>query len=103
LGRIISEADIEAQLAPNNLMSSHSLAVWIRSVLPMGPCSPPSSSARIGIVQLGVSAGNDVTPWETQDPGTQPTGSIMVQWQSTDGHWGFYGGDNAFNNAHWGF
>ena len=25
LGRIISEADIEAQLAPNNLMSSHSL------------------------------------------------------------------------------
>jgi hypothetical protein len=102
LGRIISEADIEAQLAPNNLMSSHSLLYGFDPYCQWGLFSTFKLNKNWQ-VQLGVSAGNDVTPWETQDPGTQPTGSIMVQWQSSDGHWGFYGGDNAFNNAHWGF
>jgi hypothetical protein len=55
------------------------------------------------IVQFGESAGNDNTPWETQDPGTQPTAAIMVQYQSPNNKFSFYGGGNAINNAHWGF
>jgi hypothetical protein len=102
LGRIISEADIEAQLAPNNLMSSHSLLYGFDPYCQWGLFSTFKLNKN-WVVQAGISAGNDVTPWELQDPGTQPTGSIMVQWQSSNGKWGFYGGDNAFNNAHWGF
>jgi hypothetical protein len=101
-GRIISEADIEAQLAPNNLMSSHSLLYaydpycqWgLFATLKLNDC---------WIVQAGASAGNDVTPWETQDPGCQPTGAVMVQYQAPNNKFSFYGGANAFNNAHWGF
>jgi hypothetical protein len=101
-GRIISEADIEAQLAPNNLMSSHSLLYgfdpycqWgLFATLKLNDC---------WTVQIGPSAGNDVTPWETQDPGTQPTLSVMFQYQSPNNKFGFYGGGNAINNAHWGF
>jgi hypothetical protein len=102
LGRIISEADIEAQLAPNNLMSSHSLLYTFDPYCQWGLFSTFKLSKNWAF-QVGLSAGNDVTPWEVQDQGTQPTWTIMVQWQSSDGKWGFYGGDNALNNAKWGF
>jgi len=101
-GRIISEADIEAQLAPNNLMSSHSLLYgydpycqWgLFSTLKLNDCWQ---------VQFGVAAGNDVTPWETQDPGTEPTYTAMFQYQSPNNKFSFYGGGNAINDAKWGF
>jgi Putative beta-barrel porin-2, OmpL-like. bbp2 len=102
LGRIISEADIEAQLAPNNLMSSHSLLYTYDPYCQWGLFGTLKLNQN-WVVQYGISAGNDVTPWETQDAGTQPTSSIMVQWQSSNGKWGFYGGDNALNNGTWGF
>jgi hypothetical protein len=102
LGRIISEADIEAQLAPNNLMSSHSLLYGYDPYCQWGLFATLKLNQN-WTIQGGISAGNDVTPWETQDPGCQPTGSVMVQYQSSNGKFGFYGGDNAFNNAKWGF
>jgi hypothetical protein len=102
LGRIISEADIEAQLAPNNLMSSHSLLYGYDPYCQWGLFGTLKLSKN-WVVQGGISAGNDVTPWETQDPGCQPTGSVMVQYQSDNNKFGFYGGANAFNNADWGF
>lgn len=102
LGRIISEADIEAQLAPNNLMSSHSLLYGFDPYCQWGLFATLKLNKN-WVVQGGISAGNDVTPWETQDPGTQPTGSVMVQYQSDNNKFSFYGGANAFNNPHWGF
>jgi hypothetical protein len=102
LGRIISEADIEAQLAPNNLMSSHSLLYTYDPYCQWGLFATLKLNNN-WTVQYGLSAGNDVTPWETQDQGTQPTSAIMFQWQSSNGKWGFYGGDNCLNNAKWGF
>jgi hypothetical protein len=101
-GRIISEADIEAQLAPNNLMSSHSLLYGYDPYCQWGLFGTLKLSKN-WIVQGGVAAGNDVTPWETQDPGTQPTGTVMVQYQSDNNKFSFYGGGNAINNAQWGF
>jgi hypothetical protein len=101
-GRIISEADIEAQLAPNNLMSSHSLLYAFDPYCQWGLFATLKLNDS-WIVQAGASAGNDVTPWETQDPGCQPTGAVMVQYQSPNNKFSFYGGANAFNNAHWGF
>jgi hypothetical protein len=101
-GRIISEADIEAQLAPNNLMSSHSLLYAYDPYCQWGLFSTFKLSDN-WIVQAGVSAGNDVTPWETQDPGCQPTGAVMIQYQSPNNKFSFYGGGNCINNARWGF
>jgi hypothetical protein len=102
LGRIISEADIEAQLAPNNLMSSHSLLYGFDPYCQWGLFGTLKINKN-WTIQLGPSAGNDVTPWETQDPGCQPTVSAMVQYTSSNNKFGFYGGGNAINNAHWGF
>jgi len=101
-GRVISEADIEAQLAPNNLMSSHSLLYGFDPYCQWGLFASLKLNNQ-WTVQFGVAAGNDVTPWELQDPGTQPTYTAMVQYQSPNGKFGFYGGGNAINNAQWGF
>jgi hypothetical protein len=101
-GRIISEADIEAQLAPNNLMSSHSLLYAFDPYCQWGLFASLKLSDN-WIVQAGASAGNDVTPWETQDPGCQPTGAVMCQYQAPNNKFSFYAGANAFNNARWGF
>jgi len=101
-GRIISEADIEAQLAPNNLMSSHSLLYGFDPYCQWGVFGTLKLNNQ-WTIQGGIAAGNDVTPWELQDPGTQPTGTVMFQYQSPNGKFGFYGGGNAINNAQWGF
>jgi hypothetical protein len=102
LGRIISEADIEAQLAPNNLMSSHSLLYGFDPYCQWGLFATVKLNKE-WTLQAGIAAGNDVTPWELQDPGTQPTGTVMLQYQAPSGKWSFYGGANAVNNAQWGF
>jgi hypothetical protein len=102
IGRIISEADIEAQLAPNNLMSSHSLLYGFDPYCQWGVFGTLKLSKN-WVIQLGPSAGNDVTPWETQDPGCEPTLSAMLQYQSDNNKFSFYGGGNCINNAHWGF
>jgi hypothetical protein len=102
LGRIISEADIEAQLAPNNLMSSHSLLYGFDPYTQWGLFGTLKLNPS-WTVQFGIAAGNDVTPWETQDPGTQPTYTGMFQYQSPNNKFSFYGGGNAINNAKWGF
>ncbi len=101
-GRIISEADIEAQLAPNNLMSSHSLLYGFDPYCQWGLFGTLKINKN-WIIQAGVSAGNDVTPWELQDPGTQPMGTVMIQYQTDNNKFGFYGGCNAFDNPEWGF
>ncbi|SPE60552.1 conserved exported hypothetical protein [Verrucomicrobia bacterium] len=102
IGRIISEADIEAQLAPNNLMSSHSLLYGYDPYCQWGVFTTTKLN-RNWTVQAGIADGNDVALWETRDPGYQPTGTVMVQYQTSDNKFGFYGGANAFNNAQWGF
>jgi hypothetical protein len=101
LGRIISMADIEAQLAPNNPMASHSLLYGFDPYCQWGLFGSIKLDSQ-WVLQLGISAGNDVAPWE-DDPGRQATGSAMVQWQSKNGKDSFYGGANAFNNAQFGY
>jgi len=101
VGRIISEADIEAQLAPNNLMSSHSLLYGFDPYCQWGVFGTLKLNKN-WVVQAGVCLGNDVAPWQS-DPGRQPTATAMAQWQSSDGKWGFYGGGNSINNANFGY
>jgi hypothetical protein len=101
VGRIISEADIEAQLAPNNLMSTHSLLYGFDPYTDWGVFTTTKLTPN-WTIQLGIDAGNDVAPWE-KDPGRQATGTAMVQYISNDNKFSFYGGANSFNKADFGY
>jgi len=100
-GRFISLADIEAQLAPNNLMSSHSLLYTFDPYTQWGVASTIKMNKN-WTVQLGLTDGNDVAPWQ-HDPGREATGTAMVQWVSDNNMDSIYGGANAFNNANFGY
>jgi hypothetical protein len=101
IGRIISEPDIEAQLAPNNLMASHSLVYGFDNYTQTGVFT----TTRINnqwTLQIGLSNGTDVALWQ-KDPGNQPTGTMMIQWISSNQRDSIYAGDNAFNNGEFGY
>jgi Putative beta-barrel porin-2, OmpL-like. bbp2 len=101
IGRIISEPDIEAQLAPNNLMASHSLVYGFDNYTQTGIFTTTKINNQ-WTVQLGLSNGTDVALWQ-KDPGNQPTGTMMIQWTSPEQKDSIYVGDNAFNNGEFGY
>src|SRR4030095_3244042 len=101
IGRIISEPDIEAQLAPNNLMSSHSLVYGVDNYTQTGIFTTTKINDQ-WTIQLGLSNGTDVALWQ-KDPGNQPTGTVMIQWTSPNQKDSVYVGDNAFNNGEFGY
>lgn len=101
VGRIISEPDIEAQLAPNNLMATHSLVYGFDNYTQTGIFTTTKLN-RQWTLQLGLSNGTDVALWQ-KDPGNQPTGTVMLQWVAPSGKDSIYAGDNAFNNGRFGY
>ena len=101
IGRIISEPDIEAQLAPNNLMASHSLLYGFDNYCQEGIFTTTKLNDQ-WTVQLGISDGTDVALWQN-DPGRQVTGTAMIQWTSPNQMDSIYAGDNNFNNGKFGY
>jgi hypothetical protein len=101
IGRVISEPDIEAQLAPNNLMSSHSLVYGFDNYTQTGIFTTTKINDQ-WTIQAGLSNGTDVALWQ-DDPGNQPTGTVMVQWTAPNQKDSIYAGDNAFNNGEFGY
>jgi hypothetical protein len=101
IGRIISEPDIEAQLAPNNLMSSHSVVYGFDNYTQTGIFTTTKINQE-WTVQIGLSNGTDVALWQ-KDPGNQPTGTVMIQWIAPSQTDSIYAGDNAFNNGEFGY
>jgi hypothetical protein len=101
IGRIISEPDIEAQLAPNNLMASHSLLYGFDNYTQTGIFTTTKLNDQ-WTIQAGISNGTDVALWQ-DDPGNQPTGTVMIQWTSPNQKDSVYFGDNAFNNSEFGY
>jgi hypothetical protein len=102
VGRIISLPDIEQQLAPNNLMASHSLVYSFDDYTTWGIFTSTKLNKN-WVLQIGLMDGVDIAPWEHQDPGDQPTGSVNVQYIASNGHDSFYVGMNSFNNGRFGF
>jgi hypothetical protein len=102
VGRIISLPDIEQQLAPNNLMASHSLVYSFDDYTTWGIFDSIKLNKN-WVISLGLLDGVDIAPWEHDDPGDQPTGSVMVQYIGSGGHDSFYVGMNSFNNGTFGF
>jgi hypothetical protein len=101
IGRIISEPDIEAQLAPNNLMASHSLLYGFDNYTQTGVFTTTKISDQ-WTIQAGICNGTDVALWQ-DDPGNQPTGTVMIQWIAPNQMDSIYFGDNAFNNGKFGY
>jgi hypothetical protein len=101
IGRIISEPDIEAQLAPNNLMASHSLLYGFDNYTQTGIFTTTKINDQ-WTIQLGISDGTDVALWQ-EDPGRQVTGTVMIQWTSPNQMDSIYAGDNNFNNGKFGY
>jgi hypothetical protein len=101
IGRIISEPDIEAQLAPNNLMASHSIVYGFDNYTQTGVFTTTKIN-NMWTIQAGISCGTDVAVWQ-DDPGRQPTGTVMIQWTSPNQMDSIYAGDNAFNNGKFGY
>ena len=101
IGRIISEPDIEAQLAPNNLMATHSLLYGFDDYCHEGIFTTTKINAQ-WTLQLGIDGGTDVAIWQ-DDPGRQVTGDVMIQWIAPNQMDSIYAGANSFNNGKFGY
>lgn len=99
IGRYISLPDIEAQLAPNNPMFTHSLLYTFDPFTQQGIMASVKLSPN-WIIQLGVSAGNDQSVW---DSSARLTGTAMIQWISPSNKDSVYLGINSINDGEFSF
>ena len=101
IGRYISPPDIEAQLAPDNYLYSHSI------MYTYDPYTFTGIQAQVKLndqwtIFLGVHAGNDMAPWSNS---AQPNGEVLLRWVSKDNNDSVYFGldsigDGRFKNEH---
>jgi hypothetical protein len=120
-GRFISLPDIEAQLAPNNYMYSHSITYTFDNYTNEGIQATLAVNKNV-MLQLGVSIGSETTisNWRTKiqnpfpnplypgttmlkDPGAKPSITACARFQSNSGNDAAYLCGDAINNGVWGF
>ncbi len=120
-GRFISIPDIEAQLAPNNYMYTHSMTYTFDNYTNTGLQSTLAVTKN-WMLQLGVSVGSDTMPWNAgaedrqpvpesavpgttmlKDPGAVPSITGGVRWTSDSGNDSVYVVADAINNGTWGY
>jgi hypothetical protein len=120
-GRFISVPDIEAQLAVNNFMYTHSLAYTFDNYTNTGVMASLAATKNITF-QLGVVFGTDTAVWNygerrrnpfpnplypgstyLRDPGSQPSVVGCVRWTSDSGNDGAYLCADAINSGEWGY
>jgi len=120
-GRYISIPDIEAQLAPNNYMYSHSLTYTFDNYTNTG-IQTTLAVTRNWMLQLGVTIGSDTAPWNwkqtvanpfpnvvypgttmLRDPGAIPSVTAGVRWTSDSGNDSVYVVADAINSGTWGY
>ena len=99
IGRYISLPDIEAQLAPNNPMYTHSLLYTFDPYTQEGIMTTTKLNKN-WTIQLGISAGNDEAIW---DASARLTGTAMIQWVSSDNMDSVYFGINSINDGEYSF
>ena len=125
-GRYISLPDIEAQLAPNNYMYSHSITYTLDNYTNTGVQTTLAVTKQV-MLQLGVAVGTEAPLWHAgvhvpniyvqnggvdplypnasflKDPGAKPSVTGCVRWQSMDGKNDFNACADAINNGVWGY
>ncbi len=123
VGRYISIPDIEAQLAPNNYMSSHSMTYTFDNYTNTG-VEFTLAATKNWILQLGLTVGTEALPWHVgttlpnlvpnnplfggttfkQDPGAQfPSVSTGVRYTTDSGNDDINIVYNGINNGTWGY
>jgi Putative beta-barrel porin-2, OmpL-like. bbp2 len=121
VGRFISIPDIEAQLAPNNYMYTHSMTYTFDNYTNSG-LQATLALSKNWFVQVGVAIGSDTAPWhwgETvpnpfpnpvypgstmlKDPGAKPSITGGIRWQSDSGYDNIYVVADAMNDGRWGY
>ena len=94
-GRFISPPDIEAQLAPDNYLFSHSLMFDYDAYTNTGIQASIMLNKQWSI-QLGFHAGKDAAPWAK---GAHPSAQFLVRWVSKSNNDSIYGGVANLNNG----
>jgi hypothetical protein len=95
LGRFISVPGIEAQLAPNNYIFSHSLLYAIDPFTDTGLIATVKLNDQ-WLVQLGITVGHDVAPWT---PDAKPSGTACLSYTTKSVNDNFYVCANGINNG----
>ena len=94
-GRYISPPDIEAQLAPDNYLFTHSLMFTFDCYTQTGVNAAIKLSNQWTIL-LGILAGDDIAPWNAA---AHPTGLAIARWVSKSNNDSLYGGIDSINNG----
>jgi hypothetical protein len=121
LGRYISIPDIEAQLAPNNYMYSHSMTYSFDNYTNEGLVASLAVTKKL-ILQLGVVDGTETAIWNggktmpnpfpnplypgatlKKDPGYQPTLVACARYTWNNGNDNIYPCMDGINNGEWGY
>ena len=120
-GRYISIPDIEAQLAPNNYMYSHSMTYSFDNYTNEGIVGSLAITKNL-IVQLGVVEGSDTAIWNEgkrvnnpapnplypgstflKDPGAKPSAVACLRYTWNNGNDTIYPCMDGINNGEWGY
>jgi putative OmpL-like beta-barrel porin-2 len=119
-GRFISVPDIEAQLAVNSYMYSHSMLYAYDNYTNTGAISSLKLTKN-WMLQLGLTMGTDTAVWNARtvslinpltglpgytglkDPGARPSVTGCAQWQSDSADDAVYLCANSINNGTWGY
>ncbi len=121
LGRFISLPDIEAQLAPNNYMYTHSMTYTLDNYTNTGLQSTLAVTKQF-FIQFGVTVGTEASymHWHATepnpnpnplfpgasfkvDPGSMPSYTACVRWSSADGGDDVNACADAINTGEWGY
>jgi putative OmpL-like beta-barrel porin-2 len=103
-GRFISVPDIEAQLAPNNYMYSHSMTYGYDNYTNTG-INAAIQLNKNWMVQIGILDGTEVALWvpRKDDPGKQATLEACVRYVSNSAYDSFYVCADGINNGTFGY
>ena len=101
VGRFMSPADIEAQLAPNNYLVTHSVMFTYDPFTFMGILATVRLNSQ-WMIDLGVHGGNDMAVWSDS---AQPNAHVMVKWLASDNNDAIWLGANSvgrgkYTNGH---
>ena len=99
VGRYTTLGDIEADLDYQNVFNTHSLYYTYDPFTQFGVVWS-TRLTKNWMVQVGLNAGNDVAPWESD---ARPTVTGCLQWNSDSSRDSAYLCANGTNNANYGF
>jgi hypothetical protein len=120
-GRYISIPDIEAQLAPNNYMYTHSMTYTFDNYTNTG-INASLAATKNWTVQVGLTVGTEALPWHVgatlpnlapnplypnstflKDPGATPSFTAGLRWTSDTGYDSVNFVANGINGGQWGY